>query len=85
LEIELRSAGRVWIDRVDLRNDWLEPREVQSLKQLLNLASYKLQEQGDAVGCLRILESYWPRFIDDQFGATSPRYADSSPQNTLRK
>jgi hypothetical protein len=64
------QAGSVWIDRVEIHDRWLDQSEVQSLKQLLNLASFKLQEQGDAVGCLRILESYWPRFVDDQYSST---------------
>ncbi len=68
--VDLMGPGVVWIDRVEIHDRWLDKSEVQSLKQLLNLASYKLQEQGDAVGCLRILESYWPRFVDDQFGLT---------------
>lgn len=66
--LDLRGPGEIWIDRVEIHDRWLDKSEVQSLKQLLNLASYKLQEQGDAIGCLRILESYWPRFVDDQFG-----------------
>jgi hypothetical protein len=79
---DLESVGSVWIDRVEIRDRWLDPAEVQSLKQLLNLANYKLQEQGDAVGCLRILESYWPRFIDDQFSDSAARLESAALPST---
>ncbi len=87
---DLSDPGTVRIDRVEIHDRWLDQSEVQSLKQLLNLASYKLQEQGDAVGCLRILESHWPRFVDDQFNLTPPnpleaaRLPESSTPGSIR-
>jgi hypothetical protein len=70
LYMELLSQGTVWIDRLEIHDRWLDRSEVQSLQQLLSLASYKLLEQGDSVGCLKILESYWPRFVDEQLNPT---------------
>lgn len=70
LGVDLLSPGTVWIDRLEIHDRWLDRSEVQSLQQLLSLASYKLLEQGDSVGCLRILESYWPRFVDEQLNPT---------------
>ncbi len=88
--VDLIGAGSARIDRVEIHDRWLDQVEVQSLKQLLNLASFKLQDQGDAVGCLRILESHWPRFVDDQFNLTpatpteSARLPDSPTPDSIR-
>ena len=56
---------------------WKVDRLGRSLREMLDTA-HKLQEQGDAVGCLRILESYWPRFVDDQFGLAPPNTLESA-------
>ena len=58
------GSGTVWLDALEVRDYWLDDEESKALKQLINLASYKLHEQGDLMGCLRILEGYWPRFVD---------------------
>lgn len=78
LQFELAEPGDVWLDRVEIHDRWLERNDIQSLKQLLNLASYKLQEQGDSVGCLRILESYWPRLVADQLAVGADPRAESA-------
>jgi hypothetical protein len=80
---DLVGPATLRVDRVEIFDRWLDKGEIQSLKQLLNLASYKLQEQADAAGCLRILESYWPRFVDEQFAVTSDSVGETArvPEN----
>ncbi len=71
--------GKIWLDRVELHDRWLDDFENKALKQMLNLAGYKLHEQGDLVGCLKILDSYWPRFIDQYYaGRVETADADGS-------
>jgi hypothetical protein len=75
------GGGTIWLDRVELRDRWLDDFESKTLKQLLNLAGYKLHEQGDLVGCLNILEGYWPRFVAQYYPESAARAesADGGP------
>ncbi len=80
------GSGALWLDGLEVRDYWLDDDESKALKQLINLASYKLHEQGDLVGCLRILEGYWPRFVDRYYSdRVETAEIPSGPTESARK
>lgn len=60
VRFDLTGPGEVWIDDVELRE--FDEQEIREMKKLITVASYTLESRqiGD---CLRLLESYWPRFL----------------------
>ena len=76
---DLMGEGNVWIDNVQLYDRWLDSKEAQSVMQMLNLAGFHLQEEGNAERCLEILDSYWPQFVNEFYADSVDD--DSETQN----
>ncbi|MCC6126977.1 MAG: hypothetical protein IT426_18620 [Pirellulales bacterium] len=64
VRFDLMGEGEVWIDDVQLYNLSFSKPEIVELSKLITLADLKLQyaQLGD---CVRLLEGYWPRFLDE--------------------
>jgi hypothetical protein len=62
LEFELKSAGRVWIDDVQVFDLQFDPQEFAQLRQIATSAADRF-EKGDYGQCWRVLQGYWPRFL----------------------
>jgi hypothetical protein len=60
----LTGPGEVWIDDVQLCHLEFNENELTQLSRMIQLAQVKLQKNqvGD---CIRLLEGYWPRFLED--------------------
>ena len=57
------GPGEVWIDDVQLYGLAFTKRERVELSKLIALADVKLQN-GQWGQCARLLESYWPQFLE---------------------
>ncbi len=64
---DLMGAGQVDIDSVRVYDRWLDEQDGRALTQLLALAGFQLNNRQNADRCRRILDSYWPRFLDQFF------------------
>lgn len=64
VRFDLMGAGQVYIDDVQLNSLAFSQPEIIELSKLITLADVKLQRSqlGD---CVRLLEGYWPRFLDE--------------------
>ncbi len=64
VRFDLQGPGEVWIDDVQLSCLAFSKNEIRELGSLITAAHVTLQE--DEVGdCLRLLEGYWPRFLEE--------------------
>jgi len=63
VRFDLMGAGEVWIDDVHTFTLAFTKAEMVELSKLIALADVKLQQRqvGD---CIRLLEGYWPRFLE---------------------
>jgi hypothetical protein len=62
LRFDLVSPGELWIDDVQAYDLAFSENERVELSKLISLADYK-RIAGQYGGCLRLLDSYWPRFL----------------------
>lgn len=64
VRFDMMGAGEVWIDDVQTFNLAFTKAEMVELSKLISLADVKLQQRqvGD---CIRLLEGYWPRFLEE--------------------
>jgi hypothetical protein len=64
VRFDLMGPGEVWVDDVQLFSLAFSKPEIVELSKLIFLADVKLQnaQLGD---CVRLLEGYWPRFLDE--------------------
>lgn len=65
VRFDLLGPGEVWIDDVQVHHLYFSKKERGELSKLIALAEVKLQ-QGQLNDCLRLLEGYWPRFLETQ-------------------
>jgi hypothetical protein len=77
---DLMGQGQVDIDQVQVFDRWLDGQDSRSLMQLLALAGFQLTDKKDVERCRRILDSYWPRFLDEFFPDTDA--AEPATQGT---
>lgn len=75
VRFDLMGPGEVWIDDVQISGLAFSRDELIELSKLLTVASAKL-DQGQLADCLRILEGYWPQFLQT--------YVGTSPENITR-
>ncbi len=61
---DLMGAGEVWVDDVQVFGLAFSKPELVELSKLITLADVKLQN-GQLGDCLRLLEGYWPRFLEE--------------------
>jgi hypothetical protein len=89
VRLDLMGTGEVWVDDVQLFNLAFSKPELVELSKLITLADVKLQN-GQVGDCMRLLEGYWPRFLQENVPlpagaaqletiATKPRPAEEPP------
>jgi len=71
---DLMGPGEVWVDDVQLYNLAFSRPEIIELSKIITLADAKLQN-GQVCDCIRLLEGYWPRFLEENV----PLPAEQSP------
>lgn len=64
VRFDLIGPGEVWIDDVQLFDRAFSGNEVKELTKLIMLAHVTLQN-GKVGDCMRLLEGYWPRFLEE--------------------
>jgi hypothetical protein len=64
VRFDLMGPGEVWIDDVQVFGLAFSLPEMVELSKLITLADVKLQN-GQIGDCLRLLEGYWPRFLEE--------------------
>ena len=62
LRFDVMNAGDVWVDDIQVFDLAFESNERVELSKLVSLADYK-RGAGQYLGCLQLLESYWPQFL----------------------
>jgi hypothetical protein len=77
VRFDLMGAGEVWVDDVQLFNLAFSRPEIIELSKLIHLADAKLQN-GQVCDCIRLLEGYWPRFLEENVPA--PVETPSAPK-----
>jgi len=63
LRFDMMGEGEVWIDDVQVYSMAFNKTEMVELSKLITLADVKLRN-GQLGDCLRLLEGYWPRFLE---------------------
>ena len=85
VRFDLMGAGEVWIDDVQLFGLVFSKPEMFEIQKLITLADIKLQN-GQIGDCLRLLEGYWPRFLEENVplppGAVPPETIATKPRST---
>ena len=59
------DKGTVWIDNVSVHDRWFDGNDAKAMTQLLAGAAPLMDNPSSFEGCRRVLESYWPRFLDE--------------------
>jgi hypothetical protein len=79
VRFDLMGEGEVWVDDVQMYGLAFSKMEIVELSKLIALADVKLQyaQLGD---CVRILEGYWPRFLNENVPLT-PSILAKQPTN----
>jgi hypothetical protein len=79
---DLMGAGEVWVDDVQLFGLAFNRSELVELTKLITLADVKLKN-GQVGDCLRLLEGYWPCFLEENVpapaGAPMPDTVTAKP------
>lgn len=60
---DLLGKGTVWIDDIQVYDLWFLPNERDELTIMSALATMSLNK-GQTADCLRVLEGFWPRFLN---------------------
>ena len=77
---DLMGKGVVWIDNVSVNDRWFDENDSMAITQLLAGAAPLLDQPSSFESSRRILESYWPRFLDEYIGVDP---AASTPANQI--
>lgn len=75
IRIDIQGEGEVWVDSV--QTSALAPfsiNELRELKRIIGSARYHLRERNISK-CQRVLNSYWPRFLEEHIPLSNPRIA----------
>jgi hypothetical protein len=64
VRFDLLGPGEVWIDDVELSDRRFSENEVKELSKLVTLIHVTLLN-GQVGECLRLLDGYWPRFLEE--------------------
>ena len=62
---DLMGQGTVWIDNVAVHDRWFDNNDAKAITQVLAGAAPLMETPHSFESCRRILEGYWPRFLDD--------------------
>jgi len=63
VRFDLMGAGDVWVDDVELSDLRFSDNEVKELSKMITLMHVHLHS-GQIGDCLRLLDGYWPRFLE---------------------
>ncbi len=77
---DLMDKGTVWIDNVSVHDRWFDGNDAKAMTQLLAGAAPLMDNPSSFESCRRVLESYWPRFLDEYIEIES---ATANPETTL--
>ena len=75
LRFELSGPGDVWLDDVSLYSLKFADQERTELFKIITSAQLKLQN-GDWTDCLRLLDSFWPRYLEANVVLTEAQLAE---------
>ncbi len=64
---DLMGPGQVWIDNVEVYDRWFDSNDTKAITQLLATAGLLLSDPENIDQCRKILNGYWPRFLDEYF------------------
>jgi len=64
VRFDLMGKGQVWIDQVQVYHLMFTSQEVMELSKMVTLADKKRRD-GQVSDCIRFLEGYWPRFLEE--------------------
>lgn len=78
MRFDLIGPGAVWIDDVQLFDLAFSKQEVNSLTKLLQWAHVTLQN-GKVGDCMRLLDGYWPQFLEENVPLRSRLARRSDP------
>ena len=70
---DLMGRGRVDIDQVRVFDRWLDGQDSRALTEFLALAGFQLTNKQNLDRCRQILDSYWPRFLEEFFPDPAPQ------------
>ena len=88
VRFDLMGAGEVWVDDVQLFSLAFADPELVELSKLITLADVKLQN-GQVGDCVRLLDGYWPRFLEENVplpaGAAASEASVSQPRPAEEK
>ena len=77
---DLMGKGTVWIDNVSVHDRWFDGNDAKAMTQLLAGAAPLMDNPSSFESCRRVLESYWPRFLDEYIEIESAAW---NPDATL--
>ena len=77
---DLMGKGAVWIDNVSVHDRWFDGNDAKAMTQLLAGVAPLMDNPSSFESCRRVLESYWPRFLDEYIEIES---AASKPNAAL--
>lgn len=80
---DLMGEGSVRIDNVAVRDRWFDENDAKAMTQMLAGAVPLVDQPGSYESCRRILESYWPRFLDRYIEVGPNASPDRSPNASL--
>jgi hypothetical protein len=83
VRFDLMGEGEVWVDDVQLFDLAFNESELRALYKLITTASATLQN-GQVSDCMRLLESYWPRFLMENvpLGPAAPAELAARPDDS---
>jgi len=74
------GKGTVWIDNVKVHDRWFDENDAKAMTQLLAGAAPLMDNPRSFEGCRKVLESYWPRFLDTHIEIES---VTTNPNETI--
>ncbi|HUS37938.1 MAG TPA: family 10 glycosylhydrolase [Pirellulales bacterium] len=70
IRFDLMGPGNVWIDQIAVSDLRFSDNERTELSRILTHAHFAL-EKGQFVDCLRLLDGYWPRFLEQHLDVSN--------------
>ncbi len=78
VRFDMQGAGTVWIDEITVSDLRFSENERTELSRLLTRAHFTL-ESGQLADCLRLLEGYWPDFLERHIPLADEPLAEERP------
>ncbi|MCE9548344.1 MAG: family 10 glycosylhydrolase [Planctomycetia bacterium] len=79
VRFDLMGAGQVWLDDVTVSDLTFSPNERTELSRIITRAQFLL-DGGKLVDCARLLESHWPRYLEDNVVLPASELAAKPPE-----